>query len=94
MGSKIVSDSVQSEKPQIDHRIDVPASADDPHDAHSEKVPQREDDLVYNNAEEEPELHARTWLAVASVVLVYFVGVIALQAPPAVVSSSLANYGK
>jgi hypothetical protein len=45
--------------------------------------------LVYENAEEEPELHARTYLALASMFLLNFVQVVALQGPPAVVCASI-----
>ena len=41
--------------------------------------------LVYENSEEEPELHARTYLALASMFLLNYVQVVALQGPPAVV---------
>ena len=91
MVSNIASDSVQLEKPQVDHKADVSMSANDAQEIHSEKGTQSEGDLVYDNAEEEPELHARTWLAVASVITVYFVGIIALQGPPAVVRNSQNN---
>ena len=35
--------------------------------------------------EEEPELHARTWIAVAAMFMVSFTGVLALNGPPTVV---------
>lgn len=44
------------------------------------------DNLVYDNVDEEPELHLRTYLALTSVILLNYVQVIALQSPPAVVS--------
>lgn len=40
---------------------------------------------IYDNAEEEPELHARTYIALTSMVVLNFVQVFALQGPPAVV---------
>ncbi|KAN0116759.1 putative siderophore iron transporter [Hyaloscypha variabilis] len=40
--------------------------------------------LVYNDDEEEPEIHARTWIALAAMFLLNFVQVVALQGPPAV----------
>lgn len=43
------------------------------------------DNLVYS-AEEEPELHLRTYIAWAAMVTVNFVQVLSLQSPPAVVS--------
>lgn len=44
--------------------------------------------LVYSNDEEEPELHFRTWIALASVGLVLCGQGIAFQGPPTVVSPS------
>lgn len=45
--------------------------------------------LVYENSEEEPELHARTYLALSAMFLLNLVQVFALQGPPAVVCSLL-----
>lgn len=42
-------------------------------------------DLVYDDDDEEPELHARTYLALAAMFLLNLVQVLALQGPPAVV---------
>ena len=41
--------------------------------------------LIYENSEEEPELHARTYLALAAMFLLNYVQVVALMGPPAVV---------
>lgn len=41
--------------------------------------------LEYNDDEEEPEIHARTYVALAAMFLLNFVQVVALQGPPAVV---------
>jgi hypothetical protein len=43
--------------------------------------------LVYDNVEEVPELHMRTWIAMASMLLLKFAELLALQGPPAVVSA-------
>lgn len=42
-------------------------------------------DLVYDNDDEEPELHARTWLALLAMLFLNMVQVLALQGPPAAV---------
>ena len=42
-------------------------------------------DLVYDDIEHEPELHIRTWIALASMWLYNYVIVFALLSPPAVV---------
>lgn len=44
------------------------------------------ENLVYDHDDEEPEIHARTYLAVAAMFLLNTVQVVALQGPPAVVS--------
>lgn len=43
------------------------------------------ENLVYNDDEEEPEIRARTWIALAALWLLNYVQVVALQGPPAVV---------
>jgi hypothetical protein len=53
---------------------------------HHEDVIDASTDLVYNDDDEEPELHARTYLALAAMFLLNLVQVFALQGPPAVVS--------
>lgn len=45
-----------------------------------------EGNLVYDNDEVEPEVHARTYIAVLAMALLNFVQVVALQGPPTVVS--------
>jgi len=52
---------------------------------HLEEVVTQEGNLVYDG-EEEPEIHMRTWIALASMFLLNLVQVFALQGPPAVVS--------
>lgn len=44
------------------------------------------DNLVYTEEDEEPELHARTYIAITAMFLLNYVLVLALQGPPAVVS--------
>ena len=63
-----------------------------------ERVVTSEENLVYDDNEEEPELHARTYFALAAMFLLNLVQVFALQGPPAVVrnhndSESLAGAG-
>lgn len=41
--------------------------------------------LIYDDADQEPELHARTYVAVAAMFMLNLVQVFALQGPPAVV---------
>ena len=52
---------------------------------HIEETVTQEGNLVYVG-EEEPEIHMRTWIALASMFLLNLVQVFALQGPPAVVS--------
>ena len=74
-----------------------PADNNDEKDAMSqEKHVERSDDmtsdsendnLVYDDADDEPELHARTYIALAAMFVLNLVQVFALQGPPAVVST-------
>lgn len=43
------------------------------------------ENLVYNDIEEEPELHLRTYVALLAMFILNLVQVVALQGPPAVV---------
>lgn len=56
-----------------------------PEPVRSEHVEHAGRDLTYNDEEEEPELHFRTYLAVAAMFLLNFVQVFALTGPPVVV---------
>ena len=49
--------------------------------------PASESNLVYSNAEEEPEIHLRTYIALAAMLMLNYVQIIALQGPPVVVSA-------
>jgi hypothetical protein len=53
--------------------------------SHLERSQGPEDNLVYDDPEGEPELHARTYVAVAAMFLLNLVQVFALQGPPVVV---------
>lgn len=55
-------------------------------DMKSESVPSLDANLVYDDDEEEPEIHARTYLALLAMFTLNLVQVLALQGPPAVVS--------
>lgn len=48
--------------------------------------PDSEVNLVYNDIDEEPEIHFRTYVAVAAMLILNYVQIIALQGPPVVVS--------
>lgn len=48
--------------------------------------------FVYDDNEEEPELHARTYTALAAMFFLNLVQVLALQGPPAVVCVKNAQY--
>ena len=53
---------------------------------HLENAVTLDDNLVYNAVDEEPEIHMRTWIALAAMFLLNLVQVFALQGPPAVVN--------
>lgn len=52
---------------------------------HIDHVPEVATNLVYDDNDEEPELHFRTYFALAAMFLLNLVQVFALQGPPAVV---------
>ncbi|KAN0112347.1 putative siderophore iron transporter [Hyaloscypha variabilis] len=52
----------------------------------SELAPSQDANLVYDNDEEEPEIHARTYFALVAMFTLNLVQVLALQGPPAVLS--------
>ena len=56
-----------------------------PRSTHLEQVVSNDQNLHYDEVDEEPELHARTWLALAAMMLLNMVQVVALTGPPAVV---------
>jgi hypothetical protein len=56
---------------------------------HLEHVETSSLNLEYNDDEEEPEIHARTYVALAAMFLLNLVQVVALQGPPAVVGFQL-----
>ncbi|OAQ78164.1 siderophore iron transporter [Purpureocillium lilacinum] len=49
--------------------------------------PASESNLVYSNAEEEPEIHLRTYIALAAMLMLNYVQIIALQGPPVVLEN-------
>ena len=53
---------------------------------HLERASSPEKNLMYAEDDEEPEIHIRTYLAVAAMFLLNLVQVFALQGPPVVVS--------
>lgn len=52
---------------------------------HLERADSPTGNLVYDEADEEPELHGRTFIAVAAMLLLNLIQVFALQGPPVVV---------
>lgn len=55
----------------------------------SKPAPSIDANLVYDNDEEEPEIHATTYLALLAMFTLNLVQVLALQGPPAVVSEKI-----
>jgi len=66
----------------------TPASSNEKHGTsivEDSKTESSTRDLIYDEVDEEPEIHAKTYLALASMFLLNMVQVVALQGPPAVV---------
>lgn len=89
----------RSSSPRI---IDDPTPAPNMHESHGEKdaagstyveqtAPEVRD-LTYENPDEEPELHLKTYFAVAALFLLNFVQVFALTGPPVVVRCQIVHF--
>ncbi|CAM1503636.1 Fc.00g012270.m01.CDS01 [Cosmosporella sp. VM-42] len=66
------------------------STAKDPEAQHHEKIPDDvkvELNLTYSAVDEEPEIHFRTYIAVAAMLILNFVQIIALQGPPLVLKN-------
>jgi hypothetical protein len=68
------------DQPQVDRKVEA-------EHVEQSSVTANQDNLAYADEEEEPELHARTYLAIAALFVLNFVQVFALTGPPAIVSS-------
>lgn len=53
-------------------------------DTRTEEI-EHSDNLVYENTEEEPELHMKTYIALAAMFMLNMVQLVALQGPPTLV---------
>ena len=73
---------VISERGQGRPPLDEKSSAEE---QHLEHVTASDANLEYNDDEEEPEIHTRTYVALAAMFLLNLVQVVALQGSPAVV---------
>lgn len=88
MAFNTAADWVVGEKPRFNgpgqaHSLDNEKSLSE------EKPPDRHaTNLVYDDVDEEPELHARTYIALAAMFLLNLVQVVALLGPPAVVGDN------
>lgn len=84
--TKIIAETVAAPHSTIDTAgQDVKPSSEHAFDLKSEHVETSDGNLHYENDDEEPELHARTYVAVGSVVAFTIAGLLSLQGPPAVV---------
>jgi hypothetical protein len=83
MASNTADESLNSESVQAHTPVD-----EKNHDEvkHLENVVTSSENLVYDDNDEEPELHARTYFALLAMFFLNLVQVFALQGPPAVVS--------
>jgi hypothetical protein len=83
MSSDLTSEkAVNSEIGQVSS---PPAEKTSDEEQHLEHVKPSSVNLEYNDDEEEPEIHARTYVALAAMFLLNLVQVVALQGPPAIV---------
>jgi hypothetical protein len=82
--SKELGSSVPEHAPSLDEKQDFSTK-----EKHFENSPEEAKNLSYNDDEEEPEIHLRTWVALGAMWLLNYVQVVALQGPPAVVSHKI-----
>lgn len=59
-----------------------------PDEKHPERIVTSETNLVYDDVDEEPELRARTYIALVAMFSLNLVQIVALQGPPAVVGDN------
>jgi hypothetical protein len=73
--------------PNFDTALEHSSASEDKvvEDEQLERITTSGANLVYDSSDEEPELHARTYVAVAAMFLLNLVQVFGLQGPPAVV---------
>lgn len=83
MATKVTDESLNSDSAQAHTPVNEKNSEKVDH---LEQVVTDASNLVYDDNEEEPELHARTYFALAAMFTLNLVQVVALQGPPAVVS--------
>ena len=88
MASNAVSDVPvgKSAQPNGPDFASVEENRDVSSDKQTEDVDASDGNLHYDEVDEEPELHIRTYIALLSMLLLSMVQVVALQGPPAVVS--------
>jgi hypothetical protein len=82
MSSEIAAEKVVIPEPGLTHS---PVHKDSIEEQQVERIPSVDPNFVYEDNDEEPELHARTYFALAAMFLLNLVQVLALQGPPAVV---------
>jgi hypothetical protein len=76
---------------QINSHVEEKTPSGDPEKAsstaaeHLKEAGPEDQNLVYDVVDEEPEIHARTYVAIAAMFLLNLVQVFALQGPPSVV---------
>lgn len=82
--NKELGSSVPEHAPSVDEKQDFSMK-----EKHLENSPEEAKNLSYNDDEEEPEIHMRTWVALGAMWLLNYVQVVALQGPPAVVRNNI-----
>lgn len=70
----------------------VPNEKSFPREQHLEMFDPAKGDLVYDDADHEPELHFKTYFALGAMFLLNFVGTFAIFSPPVAVSHSDAQW--
>jgi hypothetical protein len=95
MALNTAADLVVGEGPRLNGPGQAPSPGNEKdlsEEKHLERIVTSEENLVYDDVDEEPELHARTYIALAAMFLLNLVQVVALQGPPAVVGDNVAGW--
>lgn len=86
MNLEATADMDLEKKSKIDGTVSSVNGKHDAEEKYLERTHALDGNLVYADEEQEPELHARTYVAVASMFLLNLVQLVALQGPPALLS--------
>ncbi len=81
--------NIKPAQTQRDHKDETPKVTEAEHGELAPESPLG--NLEYREDDQEPEIHIRTWLAVAAMTILNFVALVALTGPPTMVCPSISR---